>query len=110
MFLSFQRLFTVSLFLVVLMSAGCAKAPQPYIADFTDDKVHVSVHFDIFGPSADAAKASSLPVAVEQCDSYEKGAELVSSFRQSGRTYYEGNFVFLYRCVGADTVRIEDSE
>lgn len=110
MFLAFHRLCTTALFIAVLVLAGCGKAPQPYIADFTDDKVHVSVHFDIFGPGADAAKASSLPVAVEQCRSYEKEAELVSSFRQPGRNYYEGNFVFLYRCVGADTVRIEDSE
>lgn len=101
---------TILIAMLLLMSGCASRAPQPFIADFTDDKVHVSVSFDIFGPDVETAKASSRSVAVDQCRTFEKGAELVSSFRQPGRNYYQGNFVFLYRCVGPDTVRIEGGD
>ncbi len=99
----------LSLVAMAVVLAGCvATTPQPYIMDFTDDKVRVGVEFNIFGPTTESAQAASDPVAMEQCDSYEKGSELVSRFRQN-RTLSgsDGRYVFLYRCVGADTVRIE---
>ena len=93
---------------VALVIAGCPSvSTQPYITDFTNDKVRVNVNYSslheiLGGSTLDVAKTASMTVAKEQCRSYKKVAEYVSSFRTvSGDGW--GTYHFLYRCVGPDT-------
>ena len=89
-----------------LVLSGCASVPQPYITEFDDDSVRVVVNYDILGPDMDDAALASQPMAEEQCSSYQKGTDLVSRFMQPVKGF-TGIYVFLYRCTGADVVRIE---
>lgn len=92
-----------------LVISGCATTKaEPYIVDFTDDKVKVAVAFNILGPPSDDARSASASLAKNQCATYDKTSELVSGFRRRIGNYHTGVYEFLYRCLGADTVRIED--
>ena len=87
--------------------AGCASTPIAAMSDFTSDKAEVRVAYNIMGPSADDARVAADPVGKEHCTTEEKETRFISA-RQQRFDSYNGEYVFLYRCEGADRVVIED--
>jgi len=88
------------------MLAGCNTIPQPALADFDNNKAEVRVAYDLFGPSMVEAREYANPVGREHCRSVGKTTTYISS-RMVRWDQYNGEYVFLYRCEGADRVTIE---
>ena len=97
---------TVALLGAGVILSGCATTPYAAMSDFTDNKAEVRVAYDLFGPSSEAAKAAADPVGAEHCGSLKKTTTFISARRQP-HTDYEGDYIFLYRCEGADRVIVE---
>ena len=93
-------------FVVAVALSGCATQAYAALSDFDSNKAEVRVTFDLFGPSVESARTAADPVGLEHCSSLEKSATFVSARRVSTREY-EGEYIFLYRCEGADRVRVD---
>lgn len=93
-------------FVVAVALSGCATQAYAALSDFDSIKAEVRVAFDIFGPSVESARTAADPLGLEHCSSLEKSATFVSARRvQTGD--YVGEYIFLYRCEGADRVRVD---
>ncbi|MYF31183.1 MAG: hypothetical protein F4029_04440 [Gammaproteobacteria bacterium] len=62
--------------------------------------------YDLFGPSLEDAKIAADPVGAEHCESLQKTTTFVSA-RDRPFQDYRGEYIFLYRCEGADRVIVE---
>ena len=86
---------------------GCAStAANALLYDFTSEKAEVGVPYNILGPSRDDARLAAMPVGMEHCDSMGKTAKPIS-WRKVPTGDYDGNYIFLYRCEGADRVTVD---
>lgn len=84
---------------------GCSTIPAS-LYDFTGNKAEVGVPFGIGGPSLESARVQALPVGREHCQSLGKTATPVSARRRiTGE--FSGEYIFLFRCEGADRVTID---
>ncbi len=100
----------MTLVAVVLVLGACATTPVPQLTDFDPDRAEVSVRYtEVFGilsPEATMAQELAEPVAREHCDTMEKSTTYVS-LRTLPLNATTGDYVILYRCEGADIIRIE---
>ena len=94
---------------VATLFTGCATQAYAALSDFDNGKAVVNVNFGILGPKVNDAQAAATPQALSHCRSLGKTATLVSvRTRHFDPTYskYVGEYIFLYRCEGADRVTV----
>ena len=90
-----------------LVLGGCTSTtPYAALTDFTSDKAEVRVEYNILGPKRDDARVVADPVGEDHCQTLGKATKFVSA-RVQRFNDYEGEYIFLYRCTGADRVVVE---
>lgn len=93
--------------MALLTAAGCTTtAPYAALTDFTADKAEVRVEYGILGPNRDAARLAADPVGEDHCQTLGKTTKFVSA-RVQRFDASNGEYIFLYRCTGADRVRVD---
>ena len=91
--------------MALALAAGCATTPYAALTDFTSDKAEVRVEYGILGPNRDDARVLADPVGEEHCQTLGKTTKFVSA-RVQRFEQYDGEYIFLYRCTGADRVAV----